>query len=302
MDPNSYTFTTLKGGRNNYVTKISREQDSFVIKRYPQIKNEEQRFIREVSFLNYCNKYQIYQAPHLYHSDSVLLCMLQEYIAGTALSEISSKEIHQAADFICQINSLDLDHFPSDLRAIDALDSYQSLKDDLKHRMDITIPSILAKYAVQPDALFNAHSRVVDLLSTSGRVFAQLDANAKKRRNEAAFLSPSDFGFHNSIQTSDKLRFIDFEYSGYDNPIKLVGDFISQPDHRLDRKLQFEFISEVESFTGISVDDFPWELLALFAFKWLLIMAKRLDSAEDTGISPERISQYFEEFVVPLVL
>lgn len=43
-------------------------------------------------------------------------------------------------------------------------------------------------------------------------------------------LSPSDFGFHNAIRTADgTLRFIDFEYAGWDDPAKLVCDFFCQP-------------------------------------------------------------------------
>ena len=42
-------------------------------------------------------------------------------------------------------------------------------------------------------------------------------------------ISPSDFGFHNAIVKSDgTLTFIDFEYAGWDDPAKLVGDFFAQ--------------------------------------------------------------------------
>lgn len=43
-------------------------------------------------------------------------------------------------------------------------------------------------------------------------------------------LSPSDFGFHNALLTGDnQLRFIDFEYAGWDDPAKIVCDFFCQP-------------------------------------------------------------------------
>ena len=43
-------------------------------------------------------------------------------------------------------------------------------------------------------------------------------------------LSPSDFGFHNSILRSDgTLCFLDFEYFGWDDPVKLIADFIWHP-------------------------------------------------------------------------
>ena len=43
-------------------------------------------------------------------------------------------------------------------------------------------------------------------------------------------LSPSDFGFHNALLAPDgKLRFIDFEYAGWDDPAKLVNDLFCAP-------------------------------------------------------------------------
>ena len=43
-------------------------------------------------------------------------------------------------------------------------------------------------------------------------------------------ISPSDFGFHNALATADRgICFIDFEYAGWDDPAKLVGDFFSHP-------------------------------------------------------------------------
>ncbi|MEI6503369.1 MAG: hypothetical protein WCP21_20340 [Armatimonadota bacterium] len=43
-------------------------------------------------------------------------------------------------------------------------------------------------------------------------------------------VSPSDFGFHNALREADgRLRFIDFEYAGWDDPAKVVCDFFCQP-------------------------------------------------------------------------
>lgn len=43
-------------------------------------------------------------------------------------------------------------------------------------------------------------------------------------------ISPSDFGFHNVLVGTDgNLMFLDFEYSGWDDPAKLICDFFWQP-------------------------------------------------------------------------
>jgi hypothetical protein len=46
---------------------------------------------------------------------------------------------------------------------------------------------------------------------------------------EYLVVSPSDFGFHNAIRSPDGVRFIDFEFSGWDDPTKAVADYVLQP-------------------------------------------------------------------------
>ena len=46
---------------------------------------------------------------------------------------------------------------------------------------------------------------------------------------EQRCISPSDFGFHNALATADGgIRFVDFEYAGWDDPAKTAGDFFAQ--------------------------------------------------------------------------
>jgi len=42
-------------------------------------------------------------------------------------------------------------------------------------------------------------------------------------------VSPSDFGFHNAIRTPQGTKFFDFEFAGWDDPVKAVADFDLQP-------------------------------------------------------------------------
>ena len=52
---------------------------------------------------------------------------------------------------------------------------------------------------------------------------AEIDAQART-------ISPSDFGFHNALETAHReLRFLDFEYAGWDDPAKMMADFFCQP-------------------------------------------------------------------------
>jgi thiamine kinase-like enzyme len=46
--------------------------------------------------------------------------------------------------------------------------------------------------------------------------------------------SPSDFGYHNALRTAEgRLQFVDFEYAGWDDAVKLTSDFLWHPGMRL---------------------------------------------------------------------
>jgi hypothetical protein len=51
-------------------------------------------------------------------------------------------------------------------------------------------------------------------------------------------VSPSDFGFHNAIRTPQGIKFFDFEFAGWDDPVKTVTDFDLQPRVPLNLKVR----------------------------------------------------------------
>jgi hypothetical protein len=56
-------------------------------------------------------------------------------------------------------------------------------------------------------------------------------------------LSPSDFGTHNAIRTPGGLAFVDFEYFGWDDPVKLVADIVWHPGMALDAPARQAFFA-----------------------------------------------------------
>lgn len=88
-------------------------------------------------------------------------------------------------------------------------------------------------------------------------------------------LSPSDFGFHNAICDSHgKLVFIDFEYFGWDDPAKLICDFLLHPGMNLTKAQKQWFIKRTISIyrnEPTLAKRLPM-IYVLLGFKWSLIM------------------------------
>jgi hypothetical protein len=90
-------------------------------------------------------------------------------------------------------------------------------------------------------------------------------------------LSPSDFGFHNAIRDSlGVLSFCDFEYFGWDDPCKLISDFILHPAMSLSAQLASIFIKGVLRVFCEAEEEGEFRkrlqiVYPLFALKWTVI-------------------------------
>ncbi|MBF0189997.1 MAG: aminoglycoside phosphotransferase family protein [Magnetococcales bacterium] len=77
-----------------------------------------------------------------------------------------------------------------------------------------------------------AMTRILDRSITAFKRHG-LESEAERPR-ACRLLSPSDFGFHNALRQADgRLVFLDFEYFGWDDPVKLSWDFQMHPGMNL---------------------------------------------------------------------
>jgi hypothetical protein len=87
-------------------------------------------------------------------------------------------------------------------------------------------------------------------------------------------LSPSDFGFHNTIRAPDgRLRFFDFEYAGWDDPAKTLCDFFCQPAVPVPNEwLPWVLQATRNVFEGDDLAERVKLLLPVYRTKWCCIM------------------------------
>ena len=117
-------------------------------------------------------------------------------------------------------------------------------------------------------------------------------------------LSPSDFGFHNALELPDrKLHWLDFEYFGWDDPVKLICDFIWHPAMQLSHELKQQWVSQCCKIFSDDPQlhsrlrqDWP-----LYGLRWCLILLnefipqqwvqRRLAQKRDSNYQQERQQQ-----------
>ena len=92
-------------------------------------------------------------------------------------------------------------------------------------------------------------------------------------------LSPSDFGFHNALRNPDgTITFLDFEYFGWDDPAKLVGDVLFHPAIDLSDGLKREWLKGTQEVYGVEMISrlrIMWPLLGLC---WCIILLNEFRS------------------------
>ena len=91
----------------------------------------------------------------------------------------------------------------------------------------------------------------------------------------ARTLCPSDYGFHNAFLGDDgALRFVDFEYFGWDDPAKMISDFLWHPRSTMDERLKERFAGRMlAGFADVGGLGPRLEaVFPLFGLKWCIIL------------------------------
>jgi hypothetical protein len=109
-------------------------------------------------------------------------------------------------------------------------------------------------------------------------------------------LSPSDFGFHNAINTGAGTIWLDFEYFGWDDPAKTMADFVLHPAMHLDIAVRRYFWQKmVKRFGADGLAERAYLLYPLYGLLWCLIILneflnngiERRRKAQNESISPD---------------
>jgi len=172
--------------------------------------------------------------PQLLGSDAASRSLVLESIEGDRFQEgthPSEEDIEHALIFMRRLNEdAELAKRHVNGSAADGFLRITEHLQNIEQRISkMSVEHLPANFGAKSDGLIKCVRRELDQLRERT---AQLIA---KGNCEDALdpinrcVSPSDFGFHNAIRTPQGIKFFDFEFAGWDDPVKAVADFDLQP-------------------------------------------------------------------------
>jgi hypothetical protein len=255
-----------RGGNNRVFQLIGREARA-ALKIYPtQAEDQRDRLGHEFAALSFLAGLGVTEVPRPIACDLGRNCAAYEWIDGVPPTGVGPAEVDALADFFIRLQQLRACPGAMALsEGATACLSPASVAEQLAQRLArlraVILPGTEIAGFVDGD-LKPAIERAVDHLRR-GCDAAGLDF-AAPLAPQARVLSPSDFGFHNSLRRPDgTLAFLDFEYFGWDEPSKAVADVMLHAGMSLTNELAHRYRDRVTAALRRSDPRFP-ERLGLF--------------------------------------
>lgn len=308
VDAGPLAWQRLKGGRNSEVHQVYGATGQWILKRYfthPQ--DQRDRLGTEFSFLRVLNAAGLPQVAQALACDPAEHCALYSRLPGTALESVGIAEIDAAAAFIIAINRC-----ANPAAASKLAPAADAASDDASHMA--LAERRLQRLAVMPgdSAVHQAARAFVNGPLQHCWAAVRHDRAGNGPMLGAAILSPSDFGFHNALRDDGQLYFVDFEYAGWDDPVKLMCDFQCQPALAIDAAQGQAFCEQVVAGLGLPLQTLARvaRLLPVHRVKWCAILlnefldearARRLhagiDDADLLGQQLNKAETYFRTYL-----
>jgi hypothetical protein len=215
--------------------------------------------------------------PHAIACNSQLRVTLLEWIDGEIVPDPSAADIAASTRFIAAIHELRGEEGARKLpEAAEACLSGAEIVRQIASRVDrlSRLRSEEPALAVFLSGTFEPLSVMIVGWAKTGYRAAGLDFD-RPLAFAARTLCPADFGFHNALRReSGDLAFVDFDYFGWDDPVKLVADFLRHPGMALGDALKRQFaVAATAIYDGDSGFRLRLPLLyPLFGLRWCVIL------------------------------
>ena len=258
----------LAGRGNSRIYRVAHRGTDYVLKYYPDLARDPRERLKTESRTS---KFLVDNGLQ-----NVLVCEGVEpelsigwykWIPGKAVQKIDESLLDQAINFVEQLKKLRINPDAKFLpQAAEACLSFENLNYQLDRRLEslekLQNPDLETFFSTEWQPLYKQ-----SLLSP------KIDLGELPYIYQT--LSPSDFGFHNALELSEgKIYWLDFEYFGWDDPVKLICDFLWHPAMELSHELKQQWVSKCCQIFG---DDPHLQIRlkrdwSFYGLRWTLIL------------------------------
>lgn len=310
----------IRAGRNSEVSHLTTSKGQWILKNYYHHSSDKRdRLGTEFGFLIFLKNIGVTCVPQPLGMDNILHCALYSFLPGKRPNTITSEHISQCVSFIKQIN------YSQKLSGAKLLPPAADACFNWRDHLDLVDVRIARLMKVEPISELECaifvfiKEKLLPLWVLLKYKLAQeikISQSSEAWREDGRILSPSDFGFHNAIENDMRLSFVDFEYAGWDDPAKLMCDFICQPELPISTSQGAQFVEELLATLPYRdvVRHRVQHLLPVHRIKWCCILLNEF-RVEDrnrrlhAGVQADRLlatqfnkaKQYFNLHIATLI-
>ncbi len=234
----------LGNGRNSRCYQLQCVAgEKYVLKFYFQsVHDPRDRLGVEFKALSFLWESGVRSIPQAIIMDRESRSAVYQYIAGAPLGseDIGVNDINDLIEFLGKINQLRVNSKVLEFgSASEAHFSFRgvitSIEDRLKRFHQVEDHKALTDFLnLEFMPLFMDVQKWIQKMAGERNIALEEELNKQER-----ILSPSDVGFHNALRNGQgRIIFLDFEYFGWDDPAKLICDFILHPAMELSDDLK----------------------------------------------------------------
>ncbi len=268
---------TVSGGGNSRIYKGHTEAgNEFVLKIYPS-DSAHDRLRSEYDGIKTIRSKCIPTVPKPIGVNRDLETTVFRWVDGETISKPTFEDIDKTVEFLSSLHQcrhqIEFDDFPS---ASAACFSGQQIEEQINLRLEI-----LSKEENDSLNLF-LNKEFFDILKKMQEQAKAIWPNREYDliiNRSQQILSPSDFGFHNALRKRDgSLVFLDFEYFGWDDPVKVMCDFAFHPGMELSMEMRKYWFQATLKLYGEGILRRLSASWPLYGLCWVLILLNEFRS------------------------
>ena len=223
--------TEVMAGNNNRLFLVETGVEKYLLKIY--FRDERNRLNREFSAFEFLRDNGFVNVPKPFLKNDALNFALYSYEEGIVINSAAASpvELDLLLDFIIKLEKFNYEDVGSKFEpAVMACFELQDYLKNIQFRF-VKFRDYVSSPELHP--LVEEFVNDIRVVSYIEKAYKELEAKVSNFSDQKIIqkdmrLSPVDFGFHNALFKPDKsVCFVDFEYFGWDDPSRIVADFVN---------------------------------------------------------------------------